>query len=425
MEASLPVSPERRQAWNFVPSLYFTQGIPYCVVMLLSTLFFKNSGVSNGDIALWTSGFYLPWVLKPLWSPWVDLHGRKRRWIIIMQWMLAASFAALAVAAQLPSFFVPCIVALWVCASLSATHDIAADGFYVLGLSSHQQAYFVGIRSTFFRLSMLFGQGALVVLVGRWEVSWGSVSLAWSALFAVVAGLLLVSALWHGLVLPRPESDVSADRGEGWSEVMGSFFRKEGIGWILLFLLTYRLGEAQLLKMAAPFMLDSPDVGGLALSTEQIGWIYGVVGVGFLVAGGLLGGYLSSRFGLRRMLIPMWLALNVPNVAYLYLSWHPAPSSFTISSLVAVEQFGYGIGFTGYMLTMLWIAGSGQWKVAHYAVTTGFMALGMMLPGMVSGYLQEAMGYSAFFSWVVLCASPAGVAICRLGIPGEFGLRTG
>jgi MFS transporter, PAT family, beta-lactamase induction signal transducer AmpG len=605
-----------RSAWAWVPSLYFAQGIPYVVVMTVSVIMYKRLGISNADIALYTSWLYLPWVIKPFWSPVVDLLKTKRWWIVVMQLFVGAGLAGVALTIPVPGFFQYTLAFFWLLAFSSATHDIAADGFYMLGLKEHEQAYFVGIRSTFYRFAMITGQGLLIILAGFIEtrtgldpvefsvtvnpesteapfiekdieqkttdersflissgeiemsttgltpsrsdsilqmvndhninnnfvapepeiearVSWfsrsvsgpfgswlkrqlkidediahpsgeiqgnlavlgvslsfppepdeevilntgfqkgdGSISLvsgerlefnsenwnktaliavqldpalnrpaeayfeglsgnipfAWTVTFFFLAVLFVVFMLYHRFFLPFPKSDTSGatEKGENvfreFFNTFSAFFKKDNIGPALAFLLLFRLGEAQIVKLASPFMLDPRGVGGLGLTTGDVGLIYGTIGILALTMGGIIGGIVASRKGLKYWIFPMALAMNVPNVVYVFLSMYTPQSMWLISGGVALEQFGYGFGFTAYMLYMIHFS-EGSHKTAHFAFCTGFMALGMMLPGMISGWIQEIVGYVNFFVWVVVCTIPGFIIIFYLKIKPDFGVN--
>ncbi len=609
----------RKRAWSWVPSLYFAEGIPYIVVMQVAVIMYKRFGISNAEIALYTSWLYLPWVIKPIWSPLVDTVRTKRFWILLMQVIIGAGLAGVALTLPGPMFFKYSLAFLWLLAFSSATHDIAADGFYMLGLSEKDQAWFVGIRSTFYRLAVITGQGLLVILAGsiesstglptrtidvsvrteaaasppfavpadsvfastadafvtakagseirlgasgnsapdsliaaahRWNVrhgfvdapstvdespglwtrtvgaAWarfiaapierglravfdvdveadalrgnvavsylkigsgtvaspivvnvdiasgnksisvaegarlritpdnaavpaavvfradprlrsdasatfevrsGNVVLAWGSVFALLAVLFVVLAAFHRFVLPRPSTDRPTGSGRGligdFAETFASFFRKPGIGVIVAFILLYRFSEAQLVKLAAPFLLDSSDVGGLALTTGEVGFVYGTVGVLALTLGGIVGGILASRDGLRRWFWPMIVAMNIPNAVYLFLATTTPDSWLVINLCVAVEQFGYGFGFTAFLLYLIMVS-EGEHKTAHYAICTGLMALGMMIPGMFSGWLQEIVGYKNFFVWILIATIPAFAVSTFVRIDPEFGRRT-
>jgi MFS transporter, PAT family, beta-lactamase induction signal transducer AmpG len=422
------VSSDRVHPWRWIPTLYFGQGLPYVAVMTLSVVMYKNLGLSNGDIALFTSWLYLPWVIKPLWSPLVDLVRTKRLWIIAMQLLVGAAFACVALTLPAENYVRYTLAFFWLLAFASATHDIAADGFYMLALEQHHQAAFVGIRSTFYRCAMIFGQGALVWLAGHFATQLGSPKSAWQLVFVVLAVLFVCLAIAHAFSLPRPYADVTRKHtSDFFSEFIAtfqSFFQKPGILLALGFMLTYRLGEAQALKLIAPFMLDARTKGGLGFSTEQFGFIYGTIGVLALTCGGILGGLAISRNGLRAWLWSMILAVHLPNLLFVALAFTLPTEPWVITAAIAVEQFGYGFGFAAYLLFMIMTA-DGEHKTAHYALCTGFMALGMMLPGMVSGRIQEALGYPQFFVWVCVCTLPSMVIAYFLNIRPEFGRKAG
>ena len=605
-----------RNPWAWIPSLYFAEGVPYVIVMTLSVIFYKRMGISNTDIALYTSWLYLPWVIKPLWSPMVDILKTKRWWIIIMELFIGVGLAGVAFTIPVSNFFQYTLAFLWLLAFSSATHDIAADGFYMLGLSKHDQAYFVGIRSTFYRLAMLTGQGLLVILAGHFEsmtglppveinvttkmqqetisfdpesipvnaensemffftnedisvgmekiktetakeilakienwnlshnfysaditvtdetrtdglwhrfvseptgnwlkqtfnkgveiveqgttgnigytwfylskepekgetiilnfshlkgdksislvksyrfefdeTNWnipafaafqidpklnkettatfkgisGNISFAWTLVFAIIAAIFLVFFLYHRFILPTPTADKpNIKEGENFFAEFGKtfleFFKKKRIGVMLTFLLVYRLGESQLVKLASPFLLDSREMNGLGLTTGEIGLIYGTAGIIALSLGGIIGGIAASRKGLKYWLWWMVLAMNLPNLVYVFLSFTMPSSLWIVAGAVVIEQFGYGFGFTAYMLYMIYIS-EGKHKTAHFAITTGFMALGMMIPGMVSGWLQEIIGYQNFFIWVMICTIPGFLIIPFLKVDPKFGTK--
>ncbi len=612
----------QKNPWLWVPSLYYAEGLPYVLVMIVSVIMYKRLGVSNTDIALYTSWLYLPWTIKPLWSPLVDALRTKRLWIITMQLIIGAGLGGIALTIPAPAFFKLTLAFFWLLAFSSATHDIAADGFYMLGLSDHDQAWFVGIRSTFYRLAMITGQGLLIILAGfietrtgpapaeftivtqpgratihmvapdslqisaeardvsihhypekpvistdlmlqnevdslinfaqSWNLqhgftkgettaeiisrqekqtpSWfedfiaiplehflrahwgqqslvssrdnrvgraqlvylylsneppageeivvnfgrgagdksfvviegsrftitqenwqrpslaviqidaklqtasqahfiargGNIRLAWVVTFAVLAALFIFFLIYHKFMLPYPDSDRASGQASNiFSEfftTFATFFSKKGILATLAFLLFYRFAEAQLAKLAAPFLLDLPDAGGLGLTTGQLGFVYGTVGVLCLVLGGLLGGFLAARNGLKYWVWWMVLAINAPNAVYIYLSQAMPQNVLLINLAVGIEQFGYGFGFTAYMLYMIH-ASEGEHKTAHFAICTGFMALGMMLPGMLSGWLQEIIGYQHFFIWVVIATIPSFIATKFIFIDADFGRK--
>ena len=411
----------KKNPWSWIPTLYFAEGLPYVLVMTVSVIMYKNLGLSNTDIAFYTSWLYLPWVIKPFWSPFVDLLKTKRWWITTMQLLIGAGLAGIAFCLPTSLFFQSTLAIFWLMAFSSATHDIAADGFYMLALSESEQSLFVGIRNIFYRIATITGQGLLIVLAGMLEKWTGNIPYAWSLVFFVCAGLFIAIGLYHSYQLPKPTADEGASLGN-LGHLFKTFFQKKGIVLSLAFILLYRLGEAQLAKLASPFLLDSPEMGGLNLSTEQVGIIYGTIGVIALLAGGIIGGIVASKHGLKKWLWYMVAAMNLPNLVYVYLAFVQPENFWVISSCVAIEQLGYGFGFTAFMLYLIYVA-QGQYQTAHYAICTGFMALGMMLPGMIAGWLQEIMGYDWFFIWVCLCTIPGIILAGFLPIPEEFGKK--
>jgi MFS transporter, PAT family, beta-lactamase induction signal transducer AmpG len=411
--------------WRWIPTLYFAQAVPFVVVMTVSVVMYKTLGISNTDIALYTSWLYLPWVVKPIWSPLVDMFATKRIWILAMQLAIGASLALVALTLPMAHFFQMSLAVLWLLAFASATHDIAADGFYMLALEQHQQAAFVGVRSAFFRVGMITSQGGLVYLAGTLGDFTGNVALAWSIVFVVAGTLFLVLCGWHRFALPVPSVDHAVEHEtlvRGFVSSFASFFRRKGIGPILAFLMLFRFAEAQALKLIQPFLLDPRAAGGLGLSTEEVGIVYGTIGVIALTAGGILGGVVIARDGLRRWLWPMVIAMHVPNLVFLYLASAQPASLITICAGLAIEQFGYGFGFSAFLLFMVMVA-DGPTRTAHYAICTGFMALGMMLPGMASGWIQEQLGYANFFAWVCLATIPSFVVAALVHIDPSFGKR--
>lgn len=418
---------KRTSPWAWIPTLYFAEGIPYVVVMAISTVMYKRLGLGNAEIALYTSWLYLPWVIKPFWSPFVDLIRTKRWWVVAMQLLVGAALGGVAFTLNLPSAVQWTLACFWLMAFSSATHDIAADGYYMLALDSHEQAFYVGIRSTFYRVATIAGQGILIMLAGVLEVYTRSVPYAWSLTFYLTAALFLGLCLYHQCVLPRPASDdrrtVAAGHIAGeFLDTFVSFFRKPGIGVALLFMLLYRFPEAMLTKICPLFMLESKGGGGLGLSTSELGFVQGTVGVIGLTLGGIVGGLAAARGGLKKWLWPMVWSISLPNAVYIYLSYFQPTSFFAINACVFVEQFGYGFGFTAYMLYMLYFS-QGRNQTAHYAICTAFMAAGMMLPGMLAGWLQEHLGYLNFFI-VVLALCLVTVVVARLiRVDPKFGIK--
>lgn len=428
--------------WWWIPTLYFAEGIPYFIVNNISVVMFNNMGMSKGDMAMYTSLLYLPWVIKPLWSPFVDIIKTKRWWVVAMQILMSIAFAIAAFTLPSPSadviasggtpvsIFTLTLVIFWITAFASATHDIAADGLYMLALNPGDQSLFVGIRSTFYRLSSIFGQGVLVVIAGILETRLGDVPKAWSITLLVSAILFSCLTIWDIFKLPRPEVD-SRNNADGKSAMMivkefvrtfVTFFKKKHIWIAMTFMLLYRLPEAFLVKMMNPFLLDSHQAGGLGLSTESVGLVYGTVGVAALTVGGILGGIAASKWGLKKSLWPMALSLTLPCLSFVFLAAFQPSNIWVIGSCVTLDQFGYGFGFTAYMLYLIYFS-NGEFKTAHYSLCTAFMALSMMIPGMVAGYIQEALGYTQFFGFVMLCCLVTVVVTLMLKVDPEYGKK--
>ena len=481
-----------RSPWAWVPTLYFFEGIPYFLVNVVSVTMFKRLGMDNASLAALTSLLYLPWVIKPLWSPLVDVVRSKRWWILAMQAALVVCFAALAFslpglgraaaeasasagatpaagsgvaeavaagaaasgAAPPVGAFIPALVLFYVGAMLSATHDIAADGFYMIALGKHDQSLFVGIRSTFYRISSVFGQGVIVVVAGLLETRLGVIPRAWSLTLlgsSVILGLL---TLWHQWAVPQVESEGcgrkkrqkcdtppaktmggASNSGDfdtapaatveaapaapaaprSFGQAFATFFAKPGIGLALAFMLLFRLPEAFSVKMLTPFLLDPTSAGGLGLSTTQSGLVYGTVGVIALTIGGILGGIFAAKVGLRKAMWPMALSLALPCAVYLYMAIAQPAQLWVVYLCVAFDQFGYGFGFTAYMLYLMYFS-EGEYKTSHYAICTAFMALSMMIPGFFAGWLQQSLGYTGFFVLVMACCA-ATVAVTAILAP--------
>jgi PAT family beta-lactamase induction signal transducer AmpG len=415
---------KNKRAWAWVPILYFTQGLPYVMVVTVSVIMYKKLGISNADIGLYTSWLYLPWVIKPLWSPLLDLKSTKRNWFLVMQLLVSLAFLGIGLALPTNLFFMTTLACFWMAAFASATNDIASDGYYMIGLTQEKQSFFVGVRSTFYRLANVTGQGLLVILAGFLENHYGDNAKAWSLTMICAALIMFTLTATNFFVTPKFESSdaIKLEKPTGFMEVFTSFFRKPGIRMALIFVLFFRLGESQLLKMASPFLLDSTEDGGLGYSTAEVGTIYGTVGVIMLTIGGILGGILISRNGLKKWFLPMVLSLNIPNAFYAFLAITNTNHIAAVLTTVILEQFGYGFAIAGFMVYLIYIA-EGVSRTSHYALATGFMALGMMLPGLISGYMQEWLGYDGFFVWVVLAALPSLILLKYIHYPPEYGKK--
>ena len=545
-----------RSPWAWIPTLYLYQGIPYSIVMTTSGLIYKTMGISVATLAFWTSLLYLPWAIKPLWSPYVEVISTKRNWIIWTQLLLGIAFFVVGTAMPLPFFFPVTIGLFAVIAISSASHDIAADGFYMHALDQHKQAFFVGIRSTFYRIAMLTAMGLIPLIAGlvqektglapvslqvsavpasefhaltppdsafayrngepkillfprevkvplvqkgiseidsavacialsaspepgekiilnlthksgskdlrlaknqtgryefteaNWDkpvrvtfyadhnlnkatssefkITAGNIAFSWTVSLGILGLFLLMLGVYHKFMLPYPKEVKPAEsvNFNVYGEVFISFFRKPGIIHALLFFLLYRFGEAQSIKIATPFLVDSRGSGGIGLTAAQYGIVYGTIGMISITVGGILGGICAAKFGLKRLIWLMALSMNLPNIGLLYIAYtQPISGDFAVYAAIILEQFGYGFGFTAYMLYMLYFVGDSKYKTAEYAIGTSLMALGMMLPGMMSGYIQEWLGYQHFFVYVLLCTLPGMAIIPFLKIDPGFGIR--
>ena len=429
--------------WFWIPTLYFAEGIPYFIVNNISVLMFAKMGVPNGQMSFFTTLLYFPWFLKGLWSPIVDVVKTKRWWIITMQALLTALMILLTLTLPKPSpdliasgntgigIFWFTLVLFIIAAFASATHDIAADGFYMLAQDTSSQAAFIGIRNTFYRISSVFGQGVLVFIAGRVERSSGNIPWSWQVTLAVAAVIFFLVTLYHTFMLPRSAEDhprVTGENGTSTLSELGNsfktFFTKPGILLAIAFMLLYRLPEGFLIKLCQPFLVDKVANGGLGLSTDSVGIVYGTIGVIALLAGGILGGIFASRVGLKKALWWMAAGMTLPCLTFVYLAAAQPTNLVVIAVAIAIEQFGYGFGFTAYTLYMMYFS-DGEFKTSHYAICTAFMALSMMLPGFIAGFIQESIGYLNFFWMVMLCcfATLAVTILVRRKINAEYGKK--
>lgn len=437
----------KRNPWLWVPTLYFFEGIPYFLVNQISVLMFAKMGVPNGQMAFFTSLIYLPWTIKPFWSPFVDIIKTKRWWILAMQALMSAAFIILTIFLPHPSpeqvaagttpmsLFTFTLIMFAFAAFASATHDIAADGFYMLALSQKNQSAFVGIRSTFYRLANIFGNGVIVAVAGILELKTNNIPLSWQLTLAGSSVLVTLLTVYHLFAIPKVSADVphideSAQGSKAKAIVkefgrsFATYFTKPGVLLAIVFMLLYRLPEAFLLKMCTPFLVAARDAGGLGMQTAEVGIAYGTIGVIFLTVGGILGGLWASRKGLRDSIWLMAACMTLPCLSFVYLAIVQPTSLVWISIAIAIEQFGYGFGFTAYMLYMMYFS-EGEFKTSHYAICTAFMALSMMIPGMFAGFLQEWLGYRGFFWMVIVCCiAPIIVTmVARKKIDPDYGRK--
>ena len=425
--------------WAWIPTLYFAEGIPYVAVMTISVILYKQMGLSNADITFYTSWLYLPWVIKPLWSPLVDLVKTKRWWILIMQLLIGAALGGVAFTIPTNFWLQGTLFFFWIMAFSSATHDIAADGYYMIALDEHEQSVFVGIRSTFYRLATIIGSGVLVMIAGALQERFGqSIPLSWSLMFYGACALFVALWLWHSAVLPRVKEGATTADNVGEKQCLESeaeqksmlglivdFFTKFPVKETvigILFMLLYRMPEGLLAKVSALFLVDNTAVGGLELTAEQYGLVQGTVGVIGLTLGGIIGGICAGVGGLKKWLWPMVCAITLPDAVYIYLSYCQPDNLYIVNACVFVEQFGYGFGFTAYMLYLIYYS-RGNYKTSHYALCTAFMALSMMIPGLFAGQLQEAVGYQSFFLIVMACCIVTFIMAALIKIDPEFGKK--
>jgi PAT family beta-lactamase induction signal transducer AmpG len=405
-----PENPRRTPPYAWVPTLYFAEGVPFFAVSLIAGILYKRLGLGNDVIALYTKLLLLPWSLKPLWSPLLEMFKTKKYFVVLLQFVGGISLGLIALCLPLPGYFLYTIGLFAVVAFCSSTHDIAADGLYIASLRSKEQAAYAGWQSGFYSVARLFSQGGLIVLAGYLEARM-DVPHAWMVIFASMGLILVALSVYHGRVLPSG----GAARHSGslrqiaatFRDVLVSFFRKPNIYWLLLFILLYRAGEGQVVTIGPLFLVDKRSVGGLGLSMDQFGTIYGTFGTLAFLAGTVLGGYFTSWLGLRRALLPLICAMNFPNLAYVYLSAALPTNPVLVASAMSVEMFGYGFGFVGVMLLMMQEIAPGNYQTAHYAFANSLMNLGLMIPGAVSGKIQMAIGYRKFFVWVLISSVPA------------------
>ncbi len=399
----------KQNPWSYIPTLYLAEGFPYIVINTVSVILYGALGYSNEQITLWTGWLYLPWVLKMFWSPVVDARFTKRRWLLGAQMTMSVVLLAISLlicvnalwhAPQLanPSFFTFSLIGFLIGAFVSATLDIATDGYYLLALTPQEQGYFVGIRTIFYRIAMILGSGLLISVTGYLAQHQVPVPYNWAVFFGGLAAFFGFCALYHTSVLPRPAADKPAQvrQTTAWKEAFGSYFTQQNIIYILLFILLYRFGEALLEKMVPLFLLKPAAEGALGMSMQEYGLIKGTLGLGAIIAGNLLGGWLLGKFGFKKCIWPFAVALVLPNVFYVYLAT-ARPGLIVVAMLLTLENLGYGLAMMALTVFIMYVS-QGKYKTSHYAISTGIMALGMMAPSMLSGKMQAVLGYQQFFS---------------------------
>ncbi len=395
-------------AW--VPTLYFAEGIPFFAVSMVAGILYKRMGLANDVIALYTSWLLLPWSLKPLWSPMLELFKTKKFFVVLFEFVGGLSLALIALCLPLPNFFRYTLALFAVVAFCSSTHDIAADGLYIASLTPKEQAAYAGWQGGFFNVARFFSQGGLIILAGLLEARM-DVPHAWLGIFAGTGLILVMLSLYHARMLPRGGAERRSESLRAMAttfwDVIVSFFKKPNIILLLVFIFLYRAGEGQVVRIGPLFLVDKRAVGGLGLTTDQFGTIYGTFGTVAFIAGSVLGGYFTSWLGLKRALLPLVCVMNLPMLAYYYLSAALPVNPAIIAVAMSLEMFGYGFGFVGVILLMMQEIAPGMYQTAHYAFATALMNLGLMVPGTVSGKIQMTLGYRNFFIWVLISAIPA------------------
>jgi PAT family beta-lactamase induction signal transducer AmpG len=407
--AASPAATRSPIAW--VPTLYFAQGLPFFVVMAITTLLFNDFGMPNAEVTKWQSALGWAWVVKPLWSPFLEAMSSKKRLVVVFQALGAVTLALVAFALNLPGGLPLVIAILAVTAFASATHDIASDGLYIASLSNRQQAEYAGWQGAFFNVARLFAKGGLLVLVGTLELTLAKAH-AWGAVFALLAATMAALAAYHAWALPDPRTGASGARPDFGAvartlvEVIGDFLTKPGIWFAIVFILLFRAGEGQLQSVAPLFLKGAKAAGGLGLDNTQIGAVYGTFATVAFVGGSIAGGYFAAWLGLKRAMPVLVLVMNLPNLVYWWLgTTHPA-SLPLITAALSLEMFGYGFGFVGIILFIMQVVAPGRFPTAHYALGSGVMQLGFVLAGTWSGEIQTRLGYETFFLWTVVSALP-------------------
>lgn len=417
-----------RQPWFWIPSLYFLSGLPYFIVVVISVTMYENLGIPKEENAFFTSLIYLPWVIKPIWSPFIDIIRTKRWWSITMQWVIGVAFAIGAFLLNTSLFFEGTLIIFWLIAFASATNDIASDGFYLISLDEHQQSYFVGIRQTFYRLAKVFSNGVVLYIAGTFIMITGNSHTAWTIAFVMLAAIFIIGSIYNSFAMPRPENGGAVTSRssseifkEFWLTVV-TFFKKKHAGTAVAFILLFRLPEAFLEKMLNLFLLDPVAKGGLGLTDQDVALTYGVFGVCGLTIGGILGGLIVSRYGLKKMMRPMALCIPATCAIFLLLSQFSEPSVVIIDICIFVEQFFYGFGITAFFLYLIYFS-EGEFATSHYALCTGFMAAGMMLPGMAAGWIVTKIGYEGLFIFATICCVATLFVSSIVKIEPKFGQK--
>ena len=406
-------TPKLRHPATWVPSLYFSEGLPFVATATVSVLMYKSLGLTDSQIAFFTTLVMWPWTLKPLWGPLLEMFKTKKHFVVITQFIGGIFFGLLALTLPLEGFMQYSLIMFVIIAFNSATHDIAADGVYINTLTSKQQAQYVGWQGAFYNVAKVLSQGALVYVAGKLELTIG-VTEAWMVVMGLFGVILILLSLYHLKMLPSGGSSTSVDSVSEafrtFKEVVKSFFKKKNVLWGLAFIILFRSAEGQLTKIVPLFMRATREEGGLGLLTSDIGIAYGIFGAAAFVLGSVLGGYFVARRGLKSSIFILCIIFNVPDVVYAYLAYDLPENFAIICGAISLEWFGYGFGFVGIILFMMQQIAPGKYKMAHYAFATAVMNLGFMLPSMVSGYASDYLGYKNFFLWVLVATIPSFLA---------------
>ena len=402
-----------RAPYFWVPSLYLAQGLPFFAVMHLASIMLQSRGMTNAEIGHWTAPIALAWVFKPLWSPFIELASSKKKVVVLFELAGGAALGLVALSMQVPFWFAASIAMLGLVAICASTHDIACDGLYIASLDEKRQAQYAGWTGTFFNAGRVIASGGLVALAGIIEKNSG-VALAWTAIYALLGAMMIVLGLYNMWVLPAGRNPVSTstsarDIAATLYEVIVEYFKKPGIWICVLFIILFRAGEAQVQSIGPLFLKASRELGGLGLSTTELGAVYGSAGTIAFIVGSIAGGYFTARLGLKRAILPLILAVNLPNIVFYLLALYQPTNIVVIGAALGAEMFGYGFGFVGLILYMMQVVAPGKYQTAHYALSTGIMQLGFALFKYVSGDVQNALGYQHFFLWVLACAMPVAI----------------
>ncbi|MFZ6749435.1 MFS transporter [Undibacterium sp. Ren11W] len=398
-----------RHPMRWVPTLYLAEGLPFYAVALVASLMYKSMGVANDEIAYWTGLITFAWVFKSLWSPFLEAASSKKFLVVMFQLIGGVCLGLVALSLQLPMYFAISIALLGLVAIAAATHDIAADGLYIASLSNKQQAAYAGWQGAFFNAGKFISLGGLVVLAGHLEKSMPPAQ-AWAVIFGILGSMMIALALYHSWALPGTRNtNTDASMRSVFltlKDVIITFFQKPGIWLAILFILLFRVGEGQIQTIGPLFLREAKNLGGLGLSTAEVGIVYGTAGTIAFLGGSVLGGYFASWLGLKRALPWLILAMNVPNLVFFFLSTSLPENLAIVATALSFEMFGYGFGFVGLILFMMQVIAVGKYQTAHYALATGVMQLGLVVPKMISGSIQMSLGYKNFFIWVLISAIP-------------------